>query len=138
MPQFCTFTSHNKLTTKLGQYGIFGWSMFLTPQIDPASQVPLYKQLTDHIRASIISGRIAENERLPPTRELAGLLGLNRATVAAAYQALETEGYLKGHVGRGSFVQRGAAPAIDARRWEQVLSDPPAAALGARVPAISF
>src|SRR5437764_344981 len=43
-------------------------------------------------------------ERLPPTRELAGQLGLNRTTVSAAYALLEQNGLIHGHVGRGSFV----------------------------------
>jgi 2-aminoadipate transaminase len=35
---------------------------------------------------------------------LAGSLGLNRTTVAAAYELLESEGFITGQVGRGSFV----------------------------------
>ncbi|MEP7364923.1 MAG: PLP-dependent aminotransferase family protein [Acidobacteriota bacterium] len=42
--------------------------------------------------------------RLPATRELAGSLGVNRTTVAAAYELLEKEGLLNAHVGRGTFV----------------------------------
>ena len=55
---------------------------------------------------------MATGERLPATRELAGSLGLNRTTVAAAYELLESEGFITGQVGRGSFValQRQPAP----------------------------
>ncbi len=35
---------------------------------------------------------------------MAGLLGLNRTTVSAAYEILEAEGLISGQVGRGSFV----------------------------------
>jgi len=45
-----------------------------------------------------------KGDRLPATRELAGLLGLNRTTVSAAYEILESEGLISGHVGKGSFV----------------------------------
>lgn len=79
-------------------------------QLDSHSETPLYRQLSQQLKAHIQSGRLAHGERLPATRELAGSLGLNRATVAAAYEILEGEGLLKGHVGRGSFVN-GAAPA---------------------------
>jgi 2-aminoadipate transaminase len=48
---------------------------------------------------------MVRGERLLPTRELAGSLGLNRTTVAAAYGLLESEGLIRGHVGRGSFVE---------------------------------
>jgi DNA-binding transcriptional MocR family regulator len=41
---------------------------------------------------------------------LAGSLGLNRATVSAAYELLESAGLIKGHVGRGSFVADSLPP----------------------------
>lgn len=72
--------------------------------LDPASETPIYRQLSAKIKQAIDSGAIADGYRLPPTRELAGSLGLNRTTVSAAYDLLESEGLIKGHVGRGSFV----------------------------------
>ncbi len=51
---------------------------------------------------------IQAGEKLPATRELAGLLGLNRTTVSAAYAVLEQAGLIQGHVGRGSFVAKSA------------------------------
>jgi 2-aminoadipate transaminase len=81
--------------------------------LNPHSEVPLYRQLYEKIANRIRSGELARGERLPATRELAGLLGLNRTTVSAAYDALETDGLIAGQVGRGSFVtgnaQHGAA-----------------------------
>src|SRR5256885_7978443 len=71
---------------------------------DPDSESPLYRQLYVQVRNLIESGSIARGARLPATRELAGQLGLNRTTVSAAYELLETEGLITGHVGRGSFV----------------------------------
>lgn len=78
--------------------------MLAISALDDYSELPLYRQLCDKIRALIETGVLADGERLPPTRELAGSLGLNRTTVSAAYELLESEGLLKGHVGRGSFV----------------------------------
>jgi 2-aminoadipate transaminase len=46
---------------------------------------------------------------------LAGLLGLNRTTISAAYDLLETEGFVRGHVGRGSFVV--GLPSASAADW---------------------
>jgi len=71
---------------------------------NPDSESPLYRQLYLQVRDMIESGRIARGARLPATRELAGQLGLNRTTVSAAYELLETDGLITGHVGRGSFV----------------------------------
>jgi 2-aminoadipate transaminase len=73
---------------------------------DPASAQPLYRQIYLSIREKIESGEIENGTRLPPTRELAGSLGLNRTTISAAYELLESEGFVRGHVGRGSFVSR--------------------------------
>jgi 2-aminoadipate transaminase len=78
--------------------------MVVKPQLDPTLDAPLYRQLYETIRSSIESGDLQLGARLPATRELAGQLGLNRATVSAAYDLLESEGLIRGHVGRGSFV----------------------------------
>jgi 2-aminoadipate transaminase len=88
-------------------------------QLDQTSDTPLYRQLYEQIKQSITSGHLGKGERLPATRELAGLLGLNRTTVSAAYELLESEGLVNGHVGRGSFVSEGAGRAeFD---WSRVL-----------------
>lgn len=86
----------------------------MIPQVElrPDSGVPLYRQLYDQIRELIAAGRIADGARLPATREWAASLGLNRATVAAAYELLERDGLVRGHVGRGSFVKAPRAAAI--------------------------
>jgi 2-aminoadipate transaminase len=78
--------------------------MLPKPELDAGSDVPLYRQLYAYVRDLINAGRLGNGEKLPATRELAGLLGLNRTTVSAAYELLETEGFISGHVGRGSFV----------------------------------
>src|SRR5436189_2976998 len=78
--------------------------MFPTPQLDSQSDVPIYRQVFLQIKDFIASGRLQRGARLPATRELAGLLGLNRTTISAAYELLESEGLISGQVGRGSFV----------------------------------
>lgn len=72
--------------------------------LDESAVTPLYRQVFDSIRSQIISGVLNYGDRLPPTRELAGSLGLNRTTISAAYELLESDGLISGHVGRGSFV----------------------------------
>src|SRR5438128_2686757 len=73
-------------------------------QFDERSSIPIYRQIADSIAGLIKTGVLVDGQRLPPTRELAGQLGLNRTTVSAAYEVLETEALIQGHVGRGSFV----------------------------------
>ena len=94
--------------------------MTAKPQLDPRSEVPLYQQLHRHFTALIRSGALRSGERLPPTRELAGLLGLNRTTVSAAYALLESQGLINGQVGRGSFVT-GGATASEGLNWDTTL-----------------
>jgi len=100
--------------------------VFAKPQLDDRSEVPLYRQLHEQVREAIRSGRLAKGERLPPTRSLAGLLGLNRTTVSAAYALLESEGWIRGHVGRGSFVTGEPAGEVSHLDWDQLLAGGPA------------
>jgi DNA-binding transcriptional MocR family regulator len=108
----------------------FGWMESL-PQLDHGSGVPLYRQLYEQFAHRIRSGELGDGERLPATRELAGSLGLNRTTVAAAYEMLEAAGMIAGRVGKGSFVTavpasgelagRGPAPHGPGVRWSALL-----------------
>jgi 2-aminoadipate transaminase len=92
-------------------------------RFDSDSDVPLYKQLAETIATLIRTGVIEEGERLPATRGLAGQLGLNRATISAAYALLEEGALIEGHVGRGSFVaQREKNWLTPGTDWEAILS----------------
>ncbi|MGH0037639.1 MAG: PLP-dependent aminotransferase family protein [Myxococcota bacterium] len=79
-----------------------------------SSQPPVYRQIADHIRDEIERGDLAEGDRLPPIRELARSLEVNRDTVSLAYESLATEGWLESAVGRGTFVR--SLPRRDDRR----------------------
>ena len=89
--------------------------------LNPNSEIPLYRQLFEQIAGQIRSGQLEKGERLPATRELAGQLGVNRTTVSAAYELLETEGLIAGQVGRGSFVTGGSAEAAAGVDWGALL-----------------
>src|SRR6202030_3846051 len=91
------------------------------PQIDAQSDVPLYRQVFQQLKDSINDGRLARGSKLPATRELAGLLGLNRTTVSAAYELLESEGLISGQVGRGSFVTGAGAIREGRVNWGDLL-----------------
>ncbi len=95
--------------------------MFTDVQVDHRSPVPAYRQIYLVIKKAIGAGVLTHGEKLPPTRELAGLLGLNRATVTAAYELLELDGLIAGHVGRGSFVEATSQAAPDGIRWDELV-----------------
>ena len=107
--------------------------------LDLTSDAPLYRQLYEEIRRLIESGGLLQGGRLPATRELAGQLGLNRATVSAAYELLETDGLITGHVGRGSFVAGGNFRRTGVN-WGEILapSQFPSPAAPASTPFASF
>ncbi len=73
-------------------------------RVDSSSNTPIYQQLADEITRLIERNVLRRGDKLPPTRDLAGQLGLNRTTVSAAYARLEQLGLINGQVGRGSFV----------------------------------
>ena len=63
---------------------------------------PAYRALADGIRLLVLDGRVPGAARLPAERELALALSVSRTTVAAAYEALRTEGFLESRRGAGS------------------------------------
>src|SRR5262245_58527732 len=65
---------------------------------------PIYQRIAEGIRGEVVAARIRPGERLPPIRELARRLGVNRDTVALAYEALAGAGVVEASVGRGTFV----------------------------------
>ena len=102
----------------------------ITP-LDPNSESPLYRQLYSQVKDLIERGALPKGARLPATRELASQIGLNRTTVSAAYELLESEGLITGHVGRGSFVS-GAPAKENGFQWDEILH--PAAGLSPAAP----
>jgi GntR family transcriptional regulator/MocR family aminotransferase len=60
--------------------------------------IPLYRQIYEHIRTAIRTGQLRPGDRLPSTRGLAERFGTARGTIDAAYAILTGEGYL---IGRG-------------------------------------
>lgn len=76
--------------------------------LDRNSAAPIYLQIAQQIRQSILDGDPPTGARLPPERRLAKLLGVNRTTVVNAYRELAADGLVSGQVGRGTIVIHGA------------------------------
>lgn len=87
--------------------------MALNLQLDRESPLPLARQIQEQIERLIREGWLAPGVKLPATRELAQTLGVNRTTVALAYEELVAGGRARAHVGQGTFVA--AAPAGETR-----------------------
>ena len=70
-----------------------------------ASALPAYQLIPDLIAEDLQIGRLAPRDRLPPLRELAGVLGLNYTTVVRGFAAARERGLIASRPGLGSFVR---------------------------------
>ena len=69
------------------------------------SSIPIYEQIKEQIKASILSGELAEGMQLPSIRQLARDLKVSVITTTRAYSDLELEGFLQTVPGKGSYVK---------------------------------
>lgn len=83
-------------------------------RIDAGDPAPPYEQIVVQVVGHIAAGRLAEGDRMPPVRQLAGDLGLAVGTVARAYRELEGRGILRTRRGGGTTVAQGAVAAVSA------------------------
>lgn len=72
--------------------------------INHSSMVPIYEQLMEQIKTSIIHGELTEGDALPSVRSLSGKLKISALTVKKAYDALEEGGYTATVHGKGTYV----------------------------------
>jgi DNA-binding transcriptional MocR family regulator len=74
----------------------------------------LTDQIVTAVSDAISVGELAPGAKLPPTRELADLAGVNHLTAVRSYKRLRELGLVTSEVGRGTFVRDTAPIAIDA------------------------
>jgi GntR family transcriptional regulator len=70
-------------------------------KVDRQERTDLHEQVAAEIRRAIAEGEAQPGERLPPARDLAAVLGVNRNTVLRALRTLRDEGLLDFRRGRG-------------------------------------
>lgn len=88
-------------------------------QINYRDARPIYEQVKDGFKKMITQHLLAEDEKLPSVREIAGTLAINPNTIQRAYRELEQEGYVYTIVGKGSFVA--ACPVLEPEHREALL-----------------
>lgn len=69
------------------------------------------------LRGFIEDGAYADGGKLPPERHLSDQLGISRATLRKALDALERDGLIWRHVGKGTFLAGGAPPKSSESGW---------------------
>ncbi len=95
--------------------------------VDRGATPSLTRQLADVFAAAIASGELAPGAKLPTTRELAEIAGINQLTAGRCYRRLQEQGLVVAAVGRGTFV-RAAARAVSGEAdvsWQTYALAPP-------------
>ena len=72
--------------------------------IDYEGPVPVWRQIADVLREQITSGQIQPGRPIPSRRRLAQEHGVAEVTATKAVKLLKDQGYVRGTVGRGTFV----------------------------------
>jgi GntR family transcriptional regulator len=91
-------------------------------QIDSASSVPIFTQITNQIKYSIAMGAYRADDKLPSVRELAVQLRVNPNTVVKAYRELEREAVVYTQRGLGVFVSKDA-PGISRKERKRIIDE---------------
>jgi 2-aminoadipate transaminase len=81
--------------------------------VDRDAKPSLTRQLADVFATAIVSGELEVGAKLPTTRELAELAGVNQLTAGRVYRRLQEQGLVVSAVGRGTFVRGTARDAAD-------------------------
>ena len=68
------------------------------------SDVPIYEQIEEQMKAQILEGKAAEDEQLPSIRQLARDLKISVITTTRVYNDLADEGFIVSVAGKGYFV----------------------------------
>lgn len=68
------------------------------------SELPIYEQIEQQIKAQILDGTITEDEQLPSIRQLARDLKISVITTTRVYNDLSDEGFIISVTGKGYFV----------------------------------
>ncbi|WP_406141066.1 GntR family transcriptional regulator [Streptomyces sp. NBC_01089] len=78
-------------------------------------RLPLWYQVSQSLRASILGRRPQDPLRLPTEEQLAGHYRVSVLTMRQALKELETEGLITRHRRRGTFIDPGARPSAPRR-----------------------
>lgn len=81
--------------------------------IDSRSSTPIYLQIINEVKESIIKGIIEPGDKLPSVRELAEMLTVSPNTISKAYVELERLKIIETLRGKGTFVALDYKPKVE-------------------------
>ena len=90
--------------------------------VDVKSRIPIYEQIIESVKDSVVSGLMVADEPLPSVRSLAGELAINPNTIQKAYSELERQGIVYSVPGKGSFIASDTAK-IEKQHRENIMRD---------------
>ncbi len=73
-------------------------------RVNTADERPVYIQIVDEVRSSLILGLLKPADPLPSVRKLAATLGINQNTVRQAYLLLAEHGIVELRQGSGTYI----------------------------------
>lgn len=82
--------------------------------------VPIYLQIAEQIKTTILSGELKGGDGLPSIRRLAADLKISVITTKRAYEELEKNGFLYSRAGKGFYVAEVDQPEARANRRKEV------------------
>lgn len=97
----------------------------IIPNLSQQSGVPLYHQLYQYIKNSVLGGTIDPQEKLPSLRKLSKDLGLSLTTVELAYNQLLVEGYIYSRPQSGYYVNEISAGMGTVQKESSAFSESP-------------
>jgi GntR family transcriptional regulator len=77
----------------------------------------VFRQIADHLREAIASGRLGEGDQLPSEAQMMEHYGVTRMTARQALGVLKAEGLVVAEHGRGVFVRR--RPTVRRLAWDR-------------------
>jgi DNA-binding transcriptional MocR family regulator len=92
-------------------------------KLNRKNSIPLYKQIIDQIREMVENDTLRKGDALPPTRELAKILGVDRTTVYRAYLELAALGYIESRPGSYTRVRQRAKVVSTRQKSEEGIID---------------
>lgn len=93
--------------------------MFLNLRDD----IPIYFQIADGIKESILNETFKEDQQVPSTNEISLNYGINPATVRKGFNILVDEEIIYKKRGMGMFVMKGARERIMEKRKEEFFKE---------------
>jgi GntR family transcriptional regulator len=73
--------------------------------ISNTAGIPIYEQIKEQLKTSILNGELKDGDLLPSIRQLAKDLQISVITTMRAYNDLEQEGFIISVQGKGSYVK---------------------------------